>query len=86
MIGGWESSHGTAGEYHQLPLAEVLPIRMQTSDERVNAPQLCMVEKRIDHPILDGLPLAFPPGIAGYNRVSPKGDGLSTATAGSRVN
>ena len=74
MIGGWESFHGAAAGYHTSPLAEVLPVRMQASDDRVNAPQPCMVEKRIDHPILGGLPLDHPPGIGGYNRVQPKAD------------
>mgnify|MGYP001814249796 FL=1 len=74
MIGGWESFHGAAGEYHRSPLAGVLPVRMQPSDDRVNAPQPCLVEKRMDHPILDGLPLTHPPGIGGYNRVKPKPD------------
>jgi hypothetical protein len=75
MIGGWESFHGAAGEYHQSPLAEVLPVRMQDSDDRVNSPQPCLLEKRTDHPILDGLPLEHPPGVGGYNLVEPKADG-----------
>ena len=74
MIGGWESFHGAAGEYHESPLADVLPVHMQAADDRVNAPQPCFVEKRIDHPILDGLPLAHPPIIGGYNRVRPKAE------------
>ena len=28
MIGGWESFHGRLGEYHQSPLAAVLPVNM----------------------------------------------------------
>jgi uncharacterized membrane protein len=74
MIGGWESFHGAAGEYHQSPLAEVLPVHMQASDDRVNSPQPCLLEKRADHPILHGLPLEHPPGIGGYNLVRPKAD------------
>ena len=74
MIGGWESFHGAAGEYHRSPLASVLPVRMQDADDRVNAAQSCLLMKRMDHPILDGLPLAHPPGIGGYNRVRPKAD------------
>lgn len=72
MIGGWESFHGAAGEYHDSPLAPVLPVHMQDSDDRVNAPQLCLAERRTDHPILDGLPWERPPGIGGYNRVRPR--------------
>lgn len=72
MIGGWESFHGAEGEYHESPLAEVLPVRMQSSDDRVNVAQPCVLEKSSDHPILDGLPLDRPPGIGGYNRVAPR--------------
>jgi len=74
MIGGWESFHGAAGEYHESPLAEVLPVRMQASDDRVNSAQPCLLEKRTDHPILTGLPLEHPPGVVGYNLVRPKAD------------
>ena len=74
MIGGWESFHGAAGEYHQSPLAELLPVRMRASDDRVNAPQPCLLEKLTDHPILNGLPLEHPPGVGGYNLVRPKDD------------
>ena len=62
-----------------MPLANVLPVRMQASDDRVNAPQPCLLEKRIGHPILDGLPLAHPPGIGGYNLVRA-GAGAQVAT------
>jgi hypothetical protein len=74
MIGGWESFHGAEGGYHRSPLADVLPVRMQASDDRVNASQPCLLEKRSDHPILKGLPLARPPGVGGYNLVRPKAD------------
>ena len=75
MIGGWESFHGAAGEYHRSPLAKMLPVHMQGSDDRVNAPHPCLVEKRTDHPILEGLPLTHPPCVGGYNRVQPKVEG-----------
>lgn len=74
MIGGWESFHGAAGEYHRSPLATVLPVRMRGADDRVNAPQPCLVEKRRDHPVVDGLPFDRPPCIGGYNRVEPGDD------------
>lgn len=74
MIGGWESFHGAAGEYHGSPLAEVLPVHMQASDDRVNSPHPCLLEKRTDHPVLHGLSLEHPPGVGGYNLVRPKAD------------
>lgn len=69
MIGGWESFHGACGEYHASPLAALLPVVLQASDDRVNVPQLCLVEKCGEHAILEGLPLDHPPSIGGYNRV-----------------
>jgi hypothetical protein len=81
MIGGWESFHGAAGEYHRSPLADVLPVSMQDSDDRVNAPQPCFAERRVDHPVLEGLPLGRPPCIGGYNRVRARVDARVVLTA-----
>jgi uncharacterized membrane protein len=72
MIGGWDSFHGRLGEYHQSPLAEVLPVTMQACDDRRNFPQPCLIEKVADHEILAGLPWDQPPGIGGVNAVTPK--------------
>ena len=36
MIGGWESFHGRAGEYHGTRLADVLPVEMLDADDRRN--------------------------------------------------
>ena len=46
MIGGWESFHGKLGEYHQSPLAEVLPVKMLPYDDRRNFVQPCLIEKQ----------------------------------------
>ncbi len=72
MLGGWESYFGRLGEYHRSPLAEVLPVTMLESDDRRNAAQPCLVQKASEHPILEGLPWDQPPGIGGYNALSPK--------------
>ena len=45
MLGGWESFHGRLGEYHQSPLAAVLPVTMQSCDDRRNFAQPCLIEK-----------------------------------------
>ena len=70
MLGGWESFFGRLGEYHQSPLAEVLPVVMQQSDDRRNCAQPCLINKVAEHPILDGLPWDEPPGIGGFNAVT----------------
>ncbi len=74
MIGGWESFHGRAGEYHRSRLAEVLPVTMLDADDRVNAATCCVIEPAADHPILDGLPWQVPPTIGGYNRLAARDD------------
>ena len=72
MIGGWESFFGRLGEYHQSPLAEVLPVTMLAEDDRRNCAQPCLVQKVAEHPILEGLPWETPPGIGGFNAFTPK--------------
>ena len=72
MLGGWESFHGRLGEYHQSPLAAVLPVTMQSCDDRRNFAQPCLIEKVADHEILAGLPWDQPPGIGGINAVTAK--------------
>jgi uncharacterized membrane protein len=53
-------------------------VEMARSDDRVNCPQPCLAElaapaeKSVAHPILAGLPWERPPGVGGFNRVSPK--------------
>ena len=72
MIGGWESFHGRLGEYHRSPLADVLPVTMLAEDDRRNWAQPCLVQKAAEHPILEGLPWETPPGIGGFNALTPK--------------
>jgi hypothetical protein len=72
MLGGWESFHGRLGEYHHSPLAAVLPVEMQSCDDRRNCAQPCLVEKLADHAILAGLPWDEPPTIGGYNAITAK--------------
>ena len=72
MIGGWASYHGKGGNWDRSPLAEALPVRISSRDDRVNSAHPCLVEKVCDHPIVDGLPLDRPPGVGGYNRARVK--------------
>jgi hypothetical protein len=71
MIGGWESFTGAGGDYGATALAEVLPVAMSASDDRVNWAHPCVVEKACDHPVLQGLPFDRAcPSIGGFNRIS----------------
>ena len=73
MIGGWESFHGLGGEYNETPLEQVLPVEIMDHDDRVNSSQPWLIEKRLGHPVVDGLPFeASPTYVGGFNRVRTK--------------
>ena len=85
MIGGWESFHGRKpdGEYNATPFAELLPVTLADTDDRLNFPQPCLIRRMADpgsdidtlvkHPITDGLPWeSCVPGIGGLNRFTAK--------------
>ncbi len=81
MLGGWESFFGRAGEYHQSPLADVLPVAMQQADDRRNCAQPCLIHKVAEHPILEGLPWDQPPGIGGLNVIDGQAGAETLLTA-----
>ncbi len=73
MIGGWDSFTGINGGYQNTVLQEILPVKMQDSDDRVNSAQPCVIRKRERHDIVNSLPfIACPPCVAGYNRLEAK--------------
>jgi len=75
MIGGWESFTGDKGQYADTKLSQVLPVIMQSEDDRVNCFAPCLVEKIKEHKILGTLPFEEnPPGIGGYNLLKSKPD------------
>jgi len=74
MMGGWESFTGSGGNYRGTPIEEILPINCLESDDRVNDSNGFKIIKKIEHPILQGLPWNDAPTVCGYNRVIPKDD------------
>jgi len=75
MIGGWESFTGAKGEYTDTKLSRVLPVIMQSADDRVNCFAPCLAEKMKEHEILGSLPFEeSPPSIGGFNRLKSKPD------------
>jgi len=77
MPGGWESYTGLGGGYNKSPLAEVLPVLMADTDDRVNSHGPCVVIKKNSHPIIDGLDLENDvPCIGGFNRFKVKPDAV----------
>ncbi len=75
MIGGWESFTGLGGNYHDTQLADVLPVVMKESDDRVNSYAPCMIQPEDEHSITAGLPFAeHAAAINGYNQWQAKED------------
>ena len=72
MFGGWESYYGRLGEYHDTILKEVLPVVMETKDDRRNYSQPCVIVPTGKHPITDGLPWNSPPCVGGFNAFKAK--------------
>jgi len=72
MIGGWESFHGLAGEYHRGPLADILPVTCKSSDDRVNWCQGVVPWLEMEHPSVAGLPWGEPPIFCGFNETGPR--------------
>lgn len=82
MIGGWTSFSGANCEYTDTVLKEVLPVVMESSDDRVNCYQPCLVENICEHPIIASLPFdENPPGIGGFNRLTAKPEGTTVLSA-----
>jgi uncharacterized membrane protein len=75
MIGGWESFTGAKGQYADTKLSHVLPVIMQSEDDRVNCFAPCLAEKKKEHEILGSLPFEEnAPSINGFNRLKSKPD------------
>jgi hypothetical protein len=75
MIGGWESFTGSGGDYRNTLFAEVLPVIMQSRDDRVNFSSPCLIIKEKSHEIIDSLPFdQNVPVIGGLNAFTVKRD------------
>lgn len=80
MIGGWASFYGLKGEYHNTPIAEILPVDCMTVDDRDNYCHGLIPTIVNDHAIIKDLPFNEPPVVCGYNKVSPKKSSLVVLT------
>ncbi|MEA2064540.1 MAG: glutamine amidotransferase [Gemmatimonadota bacterium] len=72
MIGGWESFHGQAGQYHTGPVADILPVVCRRQDDRINYCHGAFPALEKEHPCLAGLPWETPPVVCGFNQVTAK--------------
>ena len=74
MLGGWESFHGLIGEYNQTPIADILPVILQSSDDRVQSHKPWAIIPTKKHEICSNLEFFNPPIVGGFNKISPKPD------------
>lgn len=71
MIGGWASFHGQHGGWEKTCIASLLPVAMQSADDRVNCQTPAVACVLNPHPMIAQLPFAQrPPSVGGYNQVS----------------
>ena len=84
MVGGYLTFQGIDGKarYAGSPVEEALPVTLQTGDDRIEAPAGTQpVVHAPEHPILEGLPEAWPM-LLGYNRVTTKPDATLLVSVG----
>src|SRR3954447_20811115 len=73
MIGGWGSFGGPAGSYYRSPVAELLPVEIDATDDRVNPPRgTVLVAQREPHPAIRSIQGHEPCVVVGYNGVRAK--------------
>jgi uncharacterized membrane protein len=86
MVGGYLTFQGIEGKgrWAGTPVEDVLPVTLQTVDDRVERPE--GIEPRVvaAHPVVDGLEAAWP-AVLGYNRVTPREDSQVLVTVGDDV-
>jgi uncharacterized membrane protein len=70
MVGGWNSFG--RGLYANSQLAEHLPVRIESSDDRINLAGGAVVRPAASHPLIEGFSFDPPPMIAGFNRLHPR--------------
>jgi len=75
MIGGWGSFGGPAGSYYGSSIAELLPVEVDATDDRVNSPLgTVLVARREPHPAIESIQGQEPCVVVGYNGVRAKPD------------
>jgi len=75
MIGGWGSFGGPAGSYYGTRRAELLPVEIGATDDRVNSPLgTVLVARREPHAAIQSVQGQEPCVVVGYNGVRAKPD------------
>ncbi len=75
MIGGYLTFQGIdgRGRWHGTPVEDVLPVMIDTNDDRVEVPEGFNPRVISEHPVLEGLPRSWP-YFLGYNRLTARPD------------
>lgn len=85
MCGGWYSFSGRFGQgaWYGTPVADVLPVELERTDDRVEAPDGAFA-KIVDatHPVARDIPWDTCPPLLGYNKLKPKPGARILATIG----
>jgi uncharacterized membrane protein len=86
MVGGYLTFQGIEGKgrWAGSPVEDVLPVTLQSGDDRVERPEGIGPEAVADHPIVAGLEAPWPV-VLGYNRVSARPDAQVLARVGGDV-
>jgi uncharacterized membrane protein len=86
MVGGYLTFQGIEGKgrWAGSPVEDVLPVTLQTGDDRVERPEGIQPERIADHPIVDGLEMTWP-AVLGYNRVTARPEAQVLARVGGDV-
>src|SRR4051794_15420119 len=73
MVGGYLTFQGIEGKgrWAGSAVEDVLPVTLQTSDDRVECPEGIAPQVVVDHPIVAGLDQTWPL-VLGYNRVTAR--------------
>ncbi|MDP1797881.1 MAG: glutamine amidotransferase [Planctomycetaceae bacterium] len=75
MIGGWESFHGSGGNWDQTLIADALPVIIASEDDRINFDQGAYLLEATPSAATAGLPWQErPPLMGGMNRFRAKPD------------
>ena len=84
MIGGYMSFSGIGGRarYGASPIADVLPVALSDTDDRVEVPEgFVAAVTEPEHAALSGVPTPWPP-LLGYNRFRAKDDSVTLVRRG----
>jgi uncharacterized membrane protein len=70
MVGGWSSFSG--GGYRGTDIEDLLPVKIQKGDDRLNYSPGLRAFPKIKHPVFKGISFTTGPVLCGLNRILPR--------------